>query len=127
MMFPDDDLARVDAAAEIEIETRSPSGEIHRTIVWPVVRDRVVYVRSFLGTRGRWYREAIADPAVALHVDGRRLAGRAVLATDAASVAACSDGFRAKYRPSASLDAMLLDEVLPTTLRIEAAPAEVPA
>ena len=121
MTFATEDLAALAAAEEIEIETRAADGTVHRTIVWPVVRDGVAYLRSFKGPAGRWYREALADPAVALLVDGRRLGARAIPASDVASVEACSAALREKYPQSQSLAAMLADKVLPTTLRLEAA------
>ena len=118
MTFPTSDLAALDEAEEIEVETHADGGGVHRTIVWPLVRDGVVYLRSYKGPGGRWYREALADPDVALHIDGRRLPGTAVPATDAASVEACSAALRDKYPRSYSLEAMLVPDVLPTTLRI---------
>ena len=118
MRFEESDLAAMAAEQEVDIETRSPAGETHRTIIWVVERDGEVYARSYRGERGRWYREAIADPDVAIHVDGRRIAARAVPATDPASVAACSEGLRAKYADDGSLAAMLVEDVLPTTLKL---------
>jgi hypothetical protein len=116
--FGESDLAALAAAEEVDIETRSQTGETHRTIIWIVERGGVVYARSYRGARGRWYLEALADPDVAIHVDGRRLPARAVPAKDPASVEACSDGLRAKYPRSQSLAAMLVDDVLPTTLKL---------
>ena len=118
MRFPESDLAALAAAEEIDIETRAADGTVHRTIVWVMVRDDMVYLRSYRGPTGRWYREALADPAVALHVGDRRLAARAEPAVDAASVEACSAGLRGKYKRSYSLAAMLAPDVLPTTLRV---------
>ncbi len=118
MSFEESDLAAIAAAKEVDIETRSPAGDAHRTIIWIVERDGAIYVRSYRGSRGRWYREAVADPEVAVHVEGRRVAARALPATDPASVEACSEGLRAKYRRSQSLQAMLVDDVLPTTLKL---------
>jgi hypothetical protein len=117
--FADSDLAVIDERQEIEVETRSAGGTVHRTIVWPLVRDGVVYLRSYKGPAGRWYREALADPSIALVADGRRIEAVAVPATDPESVEACSAALRAKYRKSYSLEAMLAPEVLPTTLRID--------
>jgi hypothetical protein len=116
--FAESDLAALGAAVEIEVETRAAEGSVHRTIVWPVVDDGVVYVRSYRGPSGRWYREALADPAVALHVDGRRLPATAVPSADPRSVQACSAALRSKYRGDPSLPAMLVQDVLPTTLRM---------
>ncbi len=118
MRFEESDLAAMAAAQEVDIETRSEAGEAHRTVIWIVERDGDVFIRSYLGPRGRWYREALADPDVAIHVDGRRVAARAVPATDPASVEACSEGLRAKYPRSQSLRAMLVDDVLTTTLKL---------
>ena len=118
MRFDESDLAAIAAAKEVDIETRSPAGDGHRTIIWIVERDGTIYVRSYRGASGRWFREALADPEVAIHVDGRRVAARAVPATDPESVEACSDGLRAKYPRSQSLRAMLVDDVLPTTLKL---------
>jgi hypothetical protein len=121
--FEESDLDLIASTEEISVETRSRSGEVHRTIVWPVVRDGVVYLRSYKGQNGRWYREAVADPAIALVMDGRRWPARAVPATDVVSVEACSAALRAKYPRDDSLEAMLVPDVLATTLRIEPAPA----
>ena len=127
MTFEESDLDLLATTKEIRVETRSQSGEVHRTVVWPLVHDGVVYLRSYRGRTGRWYREALADPAIALLFDRRRLPGRAVPATDAASVEACSQALREKYRRSYSLEAMLAPAVLPTTLRIDPAPGAQPA
>ena len=118
MRFEESDLAAIAAAKEVDIETRSHAGESHRTIIWIVEQEGTVYIRSYRGPTGRWYREALAEPEVAIHVDGRRIPALAVPATDAASVEACSEGLRAKYRRSYSLQAMLVDGVLPTTLKL---------
>ena len=118
MRFEESDLAAMAAAKEVDIETRSAAGDEHRTVIWIVSHDSTIYIRSYKGPSGRWYREALADPDVAIHVNGRRVAATAVPAADPASVEACSDGLRAKYRRSYSLEAMLADSVLPTTLKL---------
>ena len=121
MTFEESDLDLLASTKEIRVETRSKTGEVHKTIVWPLVRDGVVYLRSYKGEQGRWYREALADPDIALLFDRRRVEGRAVPATDTASVEACSQALRDKYRRSYSLEAMLAPAVLPTTIRVERA------
>lgn len=127
MTFGDSDLDLLATTKEIRVETHSQSGEVHKTIVWPVVRDGAVYLRSYKGPNGRWFREASADPDITLLFDRRRVPARAVPATDAASVEACSAALRDKYPRSYSLEAMLVPEVLSTTLRIEPAAAPVGA
>ena len=118
MRFEESDLAAMAAAEEVSIETRSDGGETHRTIIWIVEREGEIYVRSVRGPRGRWYREALADPAVAVHVDGRRIAATAEPAADPDSVEACSEALRAKYRADYSLASMLEPETLPTTMKL---------
>ena len=119
MTFEEADLARIAAAEEIEIETRSADGQTHRTIIWPVVSDGVIRVRSYRGSGARWYREATADPRVAIHLDGQRWPARAVSATAPADVEACSAGYRQKYAGDAGLGAMLAPAIRDTTMRLE--------
>jgi hypothetical protein len=119
--FAESDLAALAAAKEIKIETRSAAGAEHRTIIWVAEHDGAIYIRSVNGPEARWYREATASGAgpLAVHVDGRRVPVRVEHATDPASIEACSESLRAKYRRSYSLQSMLVDTVLDTTLRVE--------
>jgi hypothetical protein len=121
--FDETDLAAMTAAEEVRIETSAPGGPVHRTIIWLMVRDGALLVRSVRGARGRWYREALENPTIAIHADGRRIEARAVPASDPASIDAASAALRDKYRHDPALPSMLRDETLPTTMRLEPAPA----
>ena len=122
MSFSREDLAAIDAAEEVRIETQAPSGEPHRTIIWIMVDDGEVFVRSVNGEAGRWYQEAKANPAVAIHVDGRRLPATAIAADDPDSIDRVSDALRRKYaRHGGSLRSMLQPHNFATTLRLEPA------
>jgi hypothetical protein len=113
-------LKLLDATKEVRIETTKPDGSTQRTIIWVVVEGDDVFVRSWLGDRGKWFQAAMDKPAkVALHVEGRRLPVTAVLTDDKESIERCSRGLRAKYKKSRSLDSMLLDHVLGTTVRLD--------
>jgi hypothetical protein len=122
MTFPRETLDLWHTTAEIEIETsRGEGAPVHRTIIWIVVDGDTPYVRSVRGPAGRWYRELVANPSGAVHAGGRRVAVRAVPATDAATIAQVSDALRQKYAarwpgPTAN---MLVENTLPTTLRLE--------
>ncbi len=118
MSFGLDDLQRLAAAKEVDIETQGPDGPVHQTTIWVVVDRDETFVRSYLGPTARWYREAVANPAVALHVDGRRLTATAIAATDPDSIERVSAGFRAKYGAGQSTTAMVT-RYLETTLRLE--------
>ena len=106
---------------EIEIETRSATGRMHRTIIWVVVDDNDVYVRSVRGRNGRWYQEATANPDAAIHVNRQHFAVHAVPVADQAFIARVSNGYLRKYRDDPDVNSMVREEILPTTLRLEPA------
>lgn len=124
--FPPELLARLGEVDEVEIETRSASGELHRTIIWVVVVRGEPYVRSVRGVAGRWYREILAEPVAGLIVDGTRQPIRAEDAADPDSIEMVSAALRAKYgaRSSQSTAAMLVPRTFPTTLRLVPHPGE---
>jgi hypothetical protein len=121
MRFSPGDLAVLEATPEVEIETRAADGTLHRTIVWVVVDGTDVFVRCVRGSSGRWYREAVERPDVAIRLDGRRLAAVAVAATDPGSIARTSASLERKYAFDSSMPSMLRAEVLDTTLRLDPA------
>lgn len=111
---------QVAATEEIDIETQAaPDRPVHRTTIWVVTDGGDVYVRSVRGPRGRWYRELTANPSGAIWLDGRRLPVRAVPVHDAAAVTRVSAAYRQKYASSPYVPPMLVEEVLPATLRLE--------
>jgi hypothetical protein len=111
---------RLRSVREIEIETRSgEAASAHRTTIWVVVEDEEAYVRSYRGAAGRWYRELTANPVAVLHADGESIPVRALPAPDPESVERASAGYRRKYAGDPDLAAMLRDEILATTLRLE--------
>jgi hypothetical protein len=116
--FAEADRSAIAQAEEVRIETRAPEGTVHRTIIWIVEHDGQLYVRSVNGPGARWFREATADTAIALLLDGRRYEAHVVPATDPASIEACSAGLRAKYKGDYSLGSMLQEDILETTLRV---------
>ncbi len=116
----DDQRELLRAAREVRIETsRGEGAPVHRTIIWVVVDDaNRILVRTYLGPGSRWYREALASGQARLLVGEHALDFRVETASDPDRVQSCSDGLRAKYRRGASLDAMLRDDVLETTLEL---------
>jgi hypothetical protein len=121
MSFTEDDLARLRAAEEVEIETQPPDGPVHRAIIWIVVDGDDAFVRSVRGEAGRWFREASANPAVAVHVDGRRLPATAIPATDPDSIERINSALTAKYEGVEGYDSMLQTPVLAANFRLEPA------
>ena len=119
MSFSSEDLALLDAADEVEIETQAPDKEARRTVVWVVVDGDEVFVRTYRGAGSRWFRDIGQNPAVAIHVGGKRLSASAIAATDPDSIERTSAGYKRKYSGDPATKAMLKPEVLDTTLRLE--------
>ena len=120
MPFSRDDLAKMDQAKTVLIETSAgPDSPVHRTIVWVVVDGEEVFVRSWRGVTARWYREALANPDIAIHLGKRRLEAVAVPARDSASVARTSKALERKYEGDPAAASMVRDEILITTLRLD--------
>jgi hypothetical protein len=121
--FPADLARLMRDARTVTIETSAGAGRpLHRAIIWIVIDEEgSAYVRSWLGQRGRWYRELVANPDGAVRVGDRRIAVRAV-AADEAGIETCSRLLSVKHKTSrASLASMLREEVLPTTLELRPA------
>jgi hypothetical protein len=116
------DLAAIEAAWEIEIETRAASdAPIHSTIIWAVTDGPDAFIRSVNGSRARWYREAVAHPGVVVRIGDERIAARAISAIDASSVARTSGAFERKYAGDPDVASMVEPHTLETTLRLEPA------
>lgn len=118
--FPKLVLRAFDTVKEVEIETSSTSGKTHSVIIWIVVADGVPYVRSVRGARGHWFQRLLARGTGAIHVGKRRIPVRATRVTDDTTNTKVSEAIRSKYtRPTASVRAMVRDDVLATTARLE--------
>ncbi|HEX3413602.1 MAG TPA: DUF2255 family protein [Stellaceae bacterium] len=115
--FDADTLRELRDVRELRIRTgKHPKTAV---VIWIVVADDEVFVRSWLGARGRWYRDLAAGGPATLEFAGRRLELQAFPAGDAASVARASAEFLRKYQPSSHAQEMVRPETLPTTLRLE--------
>jgi hypothetical protein len=122
--FDAETLRLLEETREVRIETRRDTDSPeHRTIIWVVVVEGEVFVRSVRGQRGRWYREISSNPEGALHLRDDRIPVRAASATEAATVDAVSAAFRSKYQQSspASTEAIVRPETLSTTLELSPA------
>ena len=121
MSFSEEDLASLERAEEVEIETQAPGEAARRAVIWVVVDDGEVFVRTYRGANSRWFKDIAANPAVAIHVDGKRLPATAIPATDPDAIERTSTGYLRKYGDDPASKAMLKPEILDTTLRLEPA------
>ena len=118
--FPSLIVQRLDAAKEVDIETTSADGKVHRVTIWVVVVDDIPYVRSVRGKKGRWYRDLVARPG-AIHAGSRRIEVKATRVTAVDQIDFVSQALWRKYPQNSSLFAMLRLAVLDTTLRLDPA------
>ena len=102
-----------------EVAIRTEKHPATAVIIWVVVADEEVFVRSVRGSKGRWYRDLATGGPATLEFAGRPLAVQAVPASDADAIARVSREYLQKYQPSPYAQAMVRAEVLPTTLRLE--------
>jgi hypothetical protein len=119
MAFTDNQRDLLDQSREVLVETHADDGRSTRTIIWIVVVEDDVYVRSVRGEEGHWYQRVLANPLVAIHVDGERIEFRASHVDDAGTIEAVDHALREKYPAGGSLDRMTREEVLGTTLRLD--------
>ena len=110
-------LRQLRAAREVSIRTEKHSNSA--VVIWLVVVDDEVFVRSWRGTAGRWFRDLAAGGPASLEFSGRWLSVQAIPTNDAAAIARVSAEFLRKYQPSAHAREMVRTEILPTTLRLE--------
>lgn len=118
MAFSDKQLKLISESREVHIETRA-GAHGYRTVIWVVVDDGEVFVRSVRGEKGKWYQRALENPDVALDAAGTKIRASAVPARDASSVERTSDALSRKYPKSKSLDSMMRPEILDTTMRLD--------
>jgi hypothetical protein len=114
--FDADTLRALRDVQEPRIRTdRHPGSSV---VIWVVVDGDDVFVRSWLGARGRWYRDLAAGGPATLEFAGSQLAVQAIPAGDPDSIARTSREILQKYRHSSHAQEMVRDEILPTTLRL---------
>ncbi len=102
-----------------EVAIRTEKHPKSAVVIWVVVADDEVFVRSWRGAKGRWYRDLAAGGPATLEFTGRRLAAQALPASDHSLVARASREFLGKYQRSTHAQEMVRAETLPTTLRFE--------
>jgi hypothetical protein len=101
-----------------ELRIRTEKHPKTAVVIWIVVPGDEVMVRSWLGAKGRWYRDLAAGGPATLEFAGRRIEVRAFPASDA-SIARASAEFLRKYQPSSHAGEMVRSDILSTTLRLE--------
>lgn len=116
--WTDDQLDRIGRTAEIEIAPRRPDGSLLRSRpIWVVRVDDDLYVRSYRGPDGAWYRTARTTGGAQLSAGRLDVDVRLAPATDIGRDQV-DDAYRSKYGRSAHVDTMVADGPAGTTLRV---------
>jgi hypothetical protein len=117
-----EDLARIADSEELIVATTGADGGLREPVpVWVVRDGDELYVRSYKGAGGAWFRAATARP------EGRVSAGGIEMevsfdeaAGDGALNDRIDDAYRSKYRRYGAdyIDPMIADQARATTLRL---------
>ena len=104
-------------------DLEAADGPVHSTIIWASSSTATSSSGPWRGAGARWYREALANPTVAIQVDGkdRMPATRRPRHGRRLDRARASAGLERKYAGDPAAESMVRDEILGTTLRIEGA------
>jgi hypothetical protein len=115
--FDADILRELNDTKEVAIRTaKHPETAV---VIWVVVAGGAVFVRSFRGAKGRWFKDLAEGGPATLEIGSRRLAVQAVPTADEAAIAQASREYLAKYGSSSYAQAMVQPALLPTTLRLD--------
>jgi hypothetical protein len=115
--FDQDTLRRLHDAQEVVIRTeKHPDAPV---TIWVVAPGDDVYVRSVRAAKGRRFTDLAKGGDATLEMSGRRVAVKAIPATDPVSVDRATGEYLRKYRTSPYAQAMVKPQTLPTTLRLE--------
>ena len=73
-----------------EVAIRTEKHPKSAVVIWVVVANDEVFVRSWRGTKGRWYRDLAAGGPATLEFASQRLPVHAIPASDSTAVARAS-------------------------------------
>ncbi len=114
-----DELDKIGAADELELAPRRPDGTLrHPVTIWVVRLGDNLYIRSYHGQRGSWYRAAQTSQYGQIRAGGVEKSVR-FAAADTALNDQIDDAYRRKYgRHSQYVAPMLAPQVRETTLEL---------
>jgi len=114
-----DELDRIGKANEIEIAVRRRDGTLRKpVIIWVVRVGDQLYIRSYLGSNGAWYRALQTNHEGIIRVVGLDKDVNLIEEIDPAINEQIDSAYRSKYRHSPYMAAMVTPEVRATTLKL---------
>jgi hypothetical protein len=113
-----DDLAAVGGASEIHITTLRPDGTARSALpIWVVRVGDEVDIRSFHGSDGRWFRQAMRHPYARIRASRTEVVAR--LVPVGAGAPGVDEAYWTKYGRRGYGAAMTTPTASATTLRVE--------
>jgi hypothetical protein len=114
-----EDLELIDATDEICVAPLRADGRRPFTAIWVVRVGDHVYIRSYRGRGGRWFRDALQSKAGRIRAGGEER-DVAFVEGDDGETAALDDAYRTKYRRHGRtyVDAMVGADAAAATLRL---------
>lgn len=113
-----EELDRIERARELELTSARPDGALREPVtIWVVRHDADLYVRSWRGPTGRWYRAAHESGAARIRAGGVEKDVRLVVVDDEINDVVDA-AYRQKYRDSSYLASMVRPEARATTLKL---------
>jgi hypothetical protein len=119
MTWTDDELMQIGDADELEIAVRRKNGTLRKpVIIWVVRVGDQLYIRSYMGAAGAWYRAVLASHHGHIRVGGlekdvKLLEEPGSIINDQVDAA-----YRSKYQHSPYMAAMVTPEARVTTLKL---------
>jgi hypothetical protein len=115
-----DDLAAIDRAGELDVAAHRPDGTLRTPrIVWHVVVDGSLYLRSVRGTEGAWYRGVQRTGTGQITSGG--VTADVTFTDDHDHDAEIDAAYRAKYGSGSAVAAITSSTAASTTLRVDPA------
>ncbi|WP_306215504.1 DUF2255 family protein [Actinoplanes sp. RD1] len=111
--------ADLGASHEIDVIVAAPGRPDVRTPIWVVAVGDELYVRSWKGEGGLWYRRALKHGAGTVVAGDERYAVRFTPAGEPGVNAQIDEAFRGKYGTSPYTEAMTEPPAAGTTLRLD--------
>ncbi len=120
-MWTTDELSRIEDADELQISPRGPDGALHGPVtIWVVRSGDDLYVRSYRGRNGHWYRSSQARHEGHVRAGGVDRDVSFVDVIDSDTIALIDTAYRSKYQRYGPqyIDPMLAAPARATTIKL---------
>jgi hypothetical protein len=106
--WPREELNKIAGTDDLHISSLREDGKTYGTLtwIWSVVVDDALYVRAYNGTSSRWYQAVMRQRAGRITAAGITK-DVAFVPVDGAILEHIDDAYKAKYKSSAYLGAMI--------------------